>query len=882
MADSTVRRKIRRIRHRIGVVKQFESHAYWRSQQIRPDTVLYESFAGNGMLCNPEAIFRHLLAAPDQQHLKHVWVLSDFGRYRHTMAEFADDPRVGFVEYGSMGYYRALATAGYLINNATFPLQFGKRAGQIYLNTWHGTPLKKMGYDVENGGPHTYNVIRNFLAADYLVSGSDFMTRQMYESGYKLRGIYRGRIIQEGFPRTDRQHVTAEEALAVRQTLHQRGVVVDDAQQIILYAPTWKGDSFHRPDNDVEELRTRVRELTLRIDPRWRVLLRVHQQVYQYAIEDPELRDMLVPNDIPANVALGVSDVLVTDYSSIFYDFLATGRPVLFFVPELASYTSDRGLYSPPEQWPGPVTDSISTLAGHINGLHCGGEDDVTVSYAERYAAIAAQYCPYEDGTVTQRLVDVVFRQRTEGHRVLDDLAGGRESILVYLGGMRTNGITSAALNLLDNIDHDRFDVSAFYGYRSRNRDRLKNEAAIHPRVRLIPYAGGINGSKRFTLGRRKLLAEGLDARRIDVDRHRVLFQEEWNRVFGMSQFDYIVDFSGYGPFWPYLLREGRAKTHSIWLHSDMAADRMRRVGTRQPLKRGLGAVFSTYRHYDRLVSVSPVLSDINRASLTGFTTEDSKFVSAANTINYQRILRMAEEDPRDELREEEAAALAEAEQDEEPPTPELLERRAEAAADRAERYEILQRLMDPPAGMTTFVAVGRLSPEKNYARLIEAFAVLHRENPDTRLVLIGSGPLRAELEALVDSSGLAGPVIFAGQQNNPYALMKKADCFVLSSDYEGQPMVILEARVLGLPVISTDFASVRGSLPDGVGRVVARTVEGIANGMRELLRGAVPSPAFDYAQYNRDAVEQFYLAIGATVRNPVVPDVGAPVTARD
>jgi len=165
---------------------------------------------------------------------------------------------------------------------------------------------------------------------------------------------------------------------------------------------------------------------------------------------------------------------------------------------------------------------------------------------------------------------------------------------------------------------------------------------------------------------------------------------------------------------------------------------------------------------------------------------------------------------------------------------------------------------------VTTFVNVGRLSPEKNQTRLIRAFAAVHAENPRTRLIVVGSGPLAGDLEALVAELGLQGSVFLTGMQRNPHAIMAKADCFVLSSDYEGQPMVLLEALVLQLPIVTVEFASAKNALPAGSGMVVPQTVEGVADGMRAFLRGDVPDSRFDYAAYNRKAVGEFYRAIGA------------------
>src|SRR5919112_1652273 len=87
------------------------------------------------------------------------------------------------------------------------------------------------------------------------------------------------------------------------------------------------------------------------------------------------------------------------------------------------------------------------------------------------------------------------------------------------------------------------------------------------------------------------------------------------------------------------------------------------------------------------------------------------------------------------------------------------------------------------------------------------------------------TSPLEGELQALVNSLGMESAVTLAGLVDNPFAILAESDCFVLSSDYEGQPMVILEARTLGLPVITTSFSSVGDSVPPDAGLVVPQTV---------------------------------------------------------
>ena len=183
---------------------------------------------------------------------------------------------------------------------------------------------------------------------------------------------------------------------------------------------------------------------------------------------------------------------------------------------------------------------------------------------------------------------------------------------------------------------------------------------------------------------------------------------------------------------------------------------------------------------------------------------------------------------------------------------------------DEVERRLTLARLLPPVPGVRTFVTAGRLSGEKNQERLIRAFDLVHQDDPDTRLVILGTRPLLDRLIEVVDELGLAAAVTLAGYEQNPYVVVANSDCFVLSSDYEGQPMVLLEALILERPIVTTEFGSVRGALPDGYGLIVPRTVDELAEGMRAFLRGEVVSRPFDCVAYNAEATNEVYRAIGA------------------
>jgi glycosyltransferase involved in cell wall biosynthesis len=270
-------------------------------------------------------------------------------------------------------------------------------------------------------------------------------------------------------------------------------------------------------------------------------------------------------------------------------------------------------------------------------------------------------------------------------------------------------------------------------------------------------------------------------------------------------------------------------------MHNDMASEEHRLIRGRKRMRRSLRAVFALYSQFDRLVSVSDSLSAVNRSALAeSYHLDPAAFVSARNLVNESRVLTGI------------GANLADL---------------AGHPVDEETQLPLVPGWVDDLATheqKNWFVTVGRFSTEKNQARLLRAFAKVHELRPDSRLLLVGYGPLRSALERTAEDLGLGGSAFVVGPYANPFPIMAAADCFVLSSDYEGQPMVLLEAAITGLPIVSVDFGSIADALPEGEMRVVDQTDDALAEGMLAFLDGEVGPAHLDVAVYNAAALREF------------------------
>lgn len=791
---------------------------YYKHLDIDKNIILYDSYFGRGVICNPYAIFLELINNKDFENYTHVWVLEDRVENEPAIQPFLTNKNIMTIRRHSDEHLKYLASAGYIITNVSLPFYYCKKPGQVYVNTWHGTPVKSLGFDIPDAPVTISNVLRNFLSADYIISASPFLTN-IYLDKYKLKGIFQGKIIEEGYPRNDRIfNAEKEEVLAL---LKRYNIHLKPDKKVILYAPTWKGSDYYHPQVNVNDYITFKNTLEELINTdEYQILLKPHQVVYKELQKSGQLNDALIPAFVDTNELLSITDILISDYSSIFFDFLASGRPVIFYIPDLKEYKNYRGLYMEPEDLPGPALTSLEEIGGSINNL------DKTINiYKDKYSKARKFACPYDDGKVTERIVDIIFKNKTEdasGHKynIISCDNSQKKKLLFFAGGLRMNGISTALRTMLDYIDYDKYDVTVHAG-NLRFSDSKEMICTLNKNARIFARVAYTPATFTEQIRNDFLRVFGFHFPLMKYIYPRKMYDREFIRCFGESHFDTVIDYSGYGSFYSILLLSEKNAKKLIWQHNDLLTDKNKIVNHKKPHNRELRVVFSTYPFYDQIVGCSEATMKVNLEKIGYYNLKD-KCCFVRNAANFTRVIKGAERS----FTMEDAASAG---------LPDLLDK-----------------------SLISFVNMGRLSPEKNQAALIQAFARLYEHNPNVRLYIIGDGPLMGDLKALITTLGLEGKVVLTGNMDNPFMLMKECSCFVLPSLYEGQPVSILEARLLNLPIIMSDFSSAASSIMENGQLVIGNTVSDIYEGLVSFIDGHVPTCDFNYENYNRITIEQF------------------------
>ncbi len=360
----------------------------YSKEPLNDKCVVFESLWGRRYSCNPAALYEYI----DKNHPEYecVWFLND--------TDIPVPGRARKVKRGTEEHRRYLATAKWFIFNNNLPRSFKKRNGQVIVQTMHGTPFKSFGLDVkEEAGTEQQRirVIERSAMWDYLIAQGKF-TKDMAWRWFR----YDKTVLETGYPRTDALYAPDEEAAAeVRKTL---GLPAD--KKVILYAPTWREMDRFDMMLDLDEMRSRLSD-------EYVLLVRLHHFVAEFYKVPEDGSFVFDAGGIEKIEDLfALTDVLITDYSSVMFDFALTGRPMVFFAYDLDEYTKeDRGSYFRIEdEAPGTLA---RTTAEVIDAVRTSGSADSEGS--ARTEAFMKKYLTYENADSCARVFDEVFVRQT-------------------------------------------------------------------------------------------------------------------------------------------------------------------------------------------------------------------------------------------------------------------------------------------------------------------------------------------------------------------------------------------------------------------------------------------------------------------------------------
>lgn len=362
-------------------------------KDIEPNLVVFESFMGKSYSCNPKYIYEYLLEhKPD---MKFVWI------YRDKPLDIIGNPKQ--VKRFSLKYYYYMARAKYWVFNSRIPKHVRKKEGNIYLQTWHGTPLKTLVFDIKDIYSANPNYKRDFYLQsrrwDYLISPNAYSS-EIFRRAFKFEKT----MLEYGYPRNDILY-NGDENLINRI---KSKINIPKDKKVILYAPTWRDDQFYERGKYKFELNLNLEKMRQELSDEYIIILRLHYHVAS-VLDVSEFKgfayDLSTYDDI-AELYL-ISDILITDYSSVFFDYANLRRPMLFYTYDLENYRDKiRGLYFDIEtEVPGPLLRTTDQVIHAVQNI-----ESIQSEYSDKYDKFYKRFCEWEDGKASENVVREVFK----------------------------------------------------------------------------------------------------------------------------------------------------------------------------------------------------------------------------------------------------------------------------------------------------------------------------------------------------------------------------------------------------------------------------------------------------------------------------------------
>ncbi|MEG2799380.1 MAG: CDP-glycerol glycerophosphotransferase family protein [Erysipelotrichaceae bacterium] len=389
----------RMIKKVISKLLRFLYRNTYQHIKVNKNMVLFLSFHGRGFSDNPRALYEYMQAHTQYKNYDCIWALKD------TSLSVAG---AKVIRYNGPLYFYYLAKSKYWIVNCKLPDHILKKEDQIYLQTWHGTPLKKLAHDIEVSDDTTFyrskmnkqemqaTYDKDVAKYNYMISPNAFCTK-VFQSAFHIN---KERLIETGYPRNDYlSNHNVEDEMKVKKQYH---LPLD--KKIILYAPTWR-DNCYNNKGYTFELAVDFKKWQEVLGDEYIVIFKPHYLIVNH-FDENEVKDFVyqMPANIDINQLYVVADLLITDYSSVFFDYAILNRPMLFYMYDIDTYALDlRGFYFDIHKvLPGKIVTSQDELLNEIPKARLDS-NQITLFHQE--------FNTKEDGNASKRVLKILFNK---------------------------------------------------------------------------------------------------------------------------------------------------------------------------------------------------------------------------------------------------------------------------------------------------------------------------------------------------------------------------------------------------------------------------------------------------------------------------------------
>lgn len=423
------------------------------SLPIDDKLVLMEGGQGSNINGNMFAMLREICVNKRWAEYKPVFVVTEDTKEKaaRRMAFYGFENVILTIR-NSSEYCRYLATAKYIMTDNSFPPYFNKRDEQVFLNTWHGTPLKTLGKSNKSSLASLANVQKNYIMSDYALFPNEF-TRDVFMNDYDLAPVYNNYSFIGNYPRNyifyDKQ---AGERM--KERLGYSG------KKVFAYMPTWRdANTEAQKKSQIEQMEEILAEFDKRLGDDTLLLVNLHFLLASEINCDGYKHVEYFSPDYDTYEILNACDGLITDYSSVFFDFAVSGKKVILFAYDKEEYLSSRGLYMPFESLPFPIVENVDGVVDLF---------DADIPVPEEFIS---KYCPNGWADSCERLFEMMVTGKTDSFR-LDKNDHKDDKICLVYGGALTGPFQYALKTYIASNPGYKYVIA----YR-RNLTQAKKEA---------------------------------------------------------------------------------------------------------------------------------------------------------------------------------------------------------------------------------------------------------------------------------------------------------------------------------------------------------------------------------------------------------------------